>query len=234
MSTVAAAHHEQPRPRTVRTGIPTGTGPVSGPRLQVRPNFSYRHSMNKHEVPSPSEHGTKCERCGKGLGHGPPPLCNSCSLTDILNVRSHLNPNETELDHEYRAELVRKLDAIVEHLEPTMMIKVPAWMLKSAADAIRPNANTAPTGQSPEPCDVCLGQPLASGKKCICGGVGTRQAELHGLRQLCFDQQTALDRIWEVCDSDAADKNPQRAIETVADIVSDFESTETQRQDGNT
>lgn len=32
-------------------------------------------------------------------------------------------------------------------------------------------------------CDVCGGAPLASGRKCVCGGQGTRDAEHQGLRE---------------------------------------------------
>ena len=35
-------------------------------------------------------------------------------------------------------------------------------------------------------CGVCLGRPLASGRPCICGGVGTEDAEMYGLRAECF------------------------------------------------
>lgn len=35
----------------------------------------------------------------------------------------------------------------------------------------------------PTQCGVCNGAPLASGRECICGGVGTEQAEMEGLRR---------------------------------------------------
>lgn len=46
--------------------------------------------------------------------------------------------------------------------------------------------------KKPIACSVCLGQPLKSGRPCICGGVGTEQAEMHGLRVALFDAQAAL------------------------------------------
>ena len=50
----------------------------------------------------------------------------------------------------------------------------------------------------PEPtpynkCSVCCGMPLKSGRECICGGVGTEAAEMHGLRMHCFELQYKLD-----------------------------------------
>jgi len=47
--------------------------------------------------------------------------------------------------------------------------------------------NTTPT-----PCNVCLGSPLRSGRRCICGGVGTEQAELQGLRERCLDLEAEI------------------------------------------
>lgn len=40
--------------------------------------------------------------------------------------------------------------------------------------------------KAPVMCSVCCGQPLKSGRECICGGTGTEQAEMHGLRVECF------------------------------------------------
>lgn len=36
-------------------------------------------------------------------------------------------------------------------------------------------------------CDVCLGQPLSSGRECICCGFGTLTSTLTGTRQALFD-----------------------------------------------
>jgi hypothetical protein len=53
-------------------------------------------------------------------------------------------------------------------------------------------------------CGVCGGKPLASGKPCICGGGGTEQAEMHGLRSALFDAEAELSRLRE--ERDAARK----------------------------
>ena len=58
--------------------------------------------------------------------------------------------------------------------------------------------NWARRKPAPEPygkCSVCLGEPLKSGRECICGGVGTEAAEMHGLRVRCFDLQDRLDAV---------------------------------------
>lgn len=44
-------------------------------------------------------------------------------------------------------------------------------------------------------CGVCLGEPLPSGKPCICGGIGTEQAEMHGLRSALFHADDEIDRL---------------------------------------
>lgn len=44
-------------------------------------------------------------------------------------------------------------------------------------------------------CGVCLGEPLPSGKPCICGGIGTEQAEMHGLRSALFDADNEIARL---------------------------------------
>ena len=41
-------------------------------------------------------------------------------------------------------------------------------------------------------CGVCAGMPLASGRGCICGGIGTEQAEMQGLRERLVDLEIAL------------------------------------------
>lgn len=46
--------------------------------------------------------------------------------------------------------------------------------------------------KKPVPCGVCCGSPLKSGRQCICGGVGTEQAEMHGLRVECFNLREQL------------------------------------------
>ena len=43
-----------------------------------------------------------------------------------------------------------------------------------------------------EPCGVCSGKPLSSGRKCICGGRGTLWAEAQGLRERVVDLEIAL------------------------------------------
>jgi len=47
----------------------------------------------------------------------------------------------------------------------------------------------------PTPCNVCLGEPLKSGRQCICGGIGTEQAELQGLRERCFDLEARVEEL---------------------------------------
>lgn len=49
--------------------------------------------------------------------------------------------------------------------------------------------------REPFHCTVCGGQPLKSGRKCICGGIGTEWAEAHGLREACFDYEDELDTL---------------------------------------
>lgn len=46
--------------------------------------------------------------------------------------------------------------------------------------------------REPVMCSVCLGKPLASGRECVCKGVGTEQAEMQGLRELCFEYEREL------------------------------------------
>ena len=41
-------------------------------------------------------------------------------------------------------------------------------------------------------CGVCAGQPLASGRQCVCGGVGTESAELQGIREQLVDLEIAI------------------------------------------
>jgi hypothetical protein len=43
--------------------------------------------------------------------------------------------------------------------------------------------------KSPKLCGVCCGEPLASGRKCICGGIGTEDAEMDGLRVALHDTE---------------------------------------------
>jgi Lar family restriction alleviation protein len=52
---------------------------------------------------------------------------------------------------------------------------------------------SAPQEQRP-PCSVCVGKGVPiSGKPCICGGIGTEQAELEGLRARCYDLEKQLE-----------------------------------------
>ncbi|HBG30773.1 MAG TPA: hypothetical protein DDW98_09110 [Gammaproteobacteria bacterium] len=44
-------------------------------------------------------------------------------------------------------------------------------------------------------CDVCLGQPLKSGRQCICGGEGTSLAEKVGLRRELHEQRAEIERL---------------------------------------
>lgn len=46
--------------------------------------------------------------------------------------------------------------------------------------------------REPMMCSVCIGRLLASGRACICGGVGTEQAEMHGLRVECFELENRV------------------------------------------
>lgn len=50
--------------------------------------------------------------------------------------------------------------------------------------------------KQPFPCNVCggSGKPT-SGLPCICGGVGTEQAELEGFRAQCYDLERSLERL---------------------------------------
>lgn len=43
-----------------------------------------------------------------------------------------------------------------------------------------------------EKCLTCGGTPPASGLPCICGGIGTRDAETDGLRRYVFDLESAI------------------------------------------
>lgn len=45
------------------------------------------------------------------------------------------------------------------------------------------------TPKPAEACNVCLGEPLASGKECVCRGEGTHTAEVRGLRLEIFALQ---------------------------------------------
>lgn len=42
------------------------------------------------------------------------------------------------------------------------------------------------------PCGVCVGQPLSSGRICICEGKGTEHAECQGLRKRLAELEIAL------------------------------------------
>ena len=88
----------------------------------------------------------------------------------------------------------------------------------------------------PPLCSVCIGKPLASGRQCICGGVGTEAAEMHGLRVECLrlaDLETQLataraeerermrEAVWEAtgplfdsegCNCDAVSPNPHQCF----------------------
>lgn len=44
-------------------------------------------------------------------------------------------------------------------------------------------------------CTVCCGQPLPSGRQCICKDVGTIQAENEGLREWVVEMENRLNRI---------------------------------------
>lgn len=44
-------------------------------------------------------------------------------------------------------------------------------------------------------CGVCLGRPLASGKQCICKGIGTEWAETQGLREALFAADEEVERL---------------------------------------
>ncbi len=47
----------------------------------------------------------------------------------------------------------------------------------------------------PEACGVCCGHPLASGRQCICGGLGTAVAEMQGLREELLQWEIAAGHI---------------------------------------
>ncbi len=54
-------------------------------------------------------------------------------------------------------------------------------------------ARSAAAGlNAPAPCSVCCGKPLASGRKCICRGVGTERAENQGIRERLVHLEWAL------------------------------------------
>jgi hypothetical protein len=68
-----------------------------------------------------------------------------------------------------------------------------------AVETWNKRANSLPQGEEasvllpmPVACGVCLGQSLASGRECICKGVGTEQAETQGLRELAFELEGEL------------------------------------------
>ena len=50
----------------------------------------------------------------------------------------------------------------------------------------------------PDLCSVCCGQPLPSGRKCICDGGGTAFAEMHGLRVGLMAAEAKVARVEEI------------------------------------
>jgi hypothetical protein len=81
--------------------------------------------------------------------------------------------------------------------------------------------------REPVACGVCLGQPLASGKKCICGGIGTEQAEMQGLREALFDAESARQEVErELAAAKAAHERTYRAWEAERErLESDLAAT---------
>lgn len=62
---------------------------------------------------------------------------------------------------------------------------------KSVDDAVLLATQLA-AAQQPAPCSVCGGEPLPSGRECVCRGKGTEQGEMAGLRLECIELQERL------------------------------------------
>jgi hypothetical protein len=75
------------------------------------------------------------------------------------------------------------------------------------------------------PCGVCLGQPLASGKRCVCDGGGTQDAELEGFRALVFDMDERDNRVLKILhqllDSHAL---PDDVAVTITQVITELET----------
>jgi hypothetical protein len=70
-------------------------------------------------------------------------------------------------------------------------VKVDAARAKLRAALLA--APASPT--EPVPCGVCGGRPLASGRECVCKGIGTEQAEMQGLRETCFELEREVESL---------------------------------------
>lgn len=83
-----------------------------------------------------------------------------------------------------------------------------AWvkhMLQMARDGevatLRKERDEARRQASWQPCSVCVGEPLPSGKKCVCDGFGTASGEAHGLRGLLLSAEKERDAALAECEA---------------------------------
>lgn len=60
-------------------------------------------------------------------------------------------------------------------------------LITALASSLSATRDELAEAKKPIPCGVCCGQPLASGRPCICKGIGTEHAEMQGLRELAFE-----------------------------------------------
>lgn len=84
-------------------------------------------------------------------------------------------------------ELIREAREMVEsYIKSTPPFERLARLIERMETALTAAQAEAERLKAPVMCSVCCGQPLKSGRECICGGTGTEQAEMHGLRVECF------------------------------------------------
>ena len=93
-----------------------------------------------------------------------------------------------------------------------------------------------------EPCLTCGGTPPASGLPCICGGVGTRDAETDGLRRYAFELESVIGTVrpalkWVLHHAPSPDPHAlaghaKIALERISEIGGRFKSkTDTAEED---
>lgn len=82
-------------------------------------------------------------------------------------------------------------------------------------------------------CGVCggTGKPV-SGLPCVCSGVGTEQAEMHGLRVMVFELQEELAKVAAQTDDTKImnwmDDNPEKAVDLLRYVANDGEDVRTE------
>ncbi len=131
----------------------------------------------------------RCRFCGQPLN-----TSGACYCRDAVNasfVPSAASPSgagaasERPLPGEPGDERENQLQAIIVGLK--RIISEQANDLTVALQRAETAERERDELRKPVLCGVCLGRPLASGRKCVCGGIGTEQAEMHGLRVVAFD-----------------------------------------------